>query len=77
MSQDLDRLLVRERIGDLRDFGPAADRLLGWDMHRAAGLGLDAASPVPAPGERVVLRLGPISAPVQVTSAVRDDRAAY
>lgn len=57
MSQDLDRLLVRERIGDLGDFGPAADRL-----HRAAGLGLDAASPVPAPGERLVLRLGPISA---------------
>lgn len=76
MSQDLDRLLVRERIGDGRDFGPAADRLLSWDLHRAAGLGVDAASPVPAPGERPVLRLGPVFAPIQVTSAVRDDRTA-
>jgi uncharacterized protein (UPF0548 family) len=39
-------------------FEAAADGLLGWRMHRGAGLSVPASTPTAAPGVTVVLRLG-------------------
>lgn len=39
-------------------FARAVDGLLGWHMHRGAGLAVTASAPVAAPGVLAVLRLG-------------------
>jgi uncharacterized protein (UPF0548 family) len=40
-------------------FRAAAERLLTWQMHRAAGIGVPDSAPRAAPGVSVALRLGP------------------
>ena len=39
-------------------FERAVDGLLGWHMHRGAGMAVSASTPAAAPGVRVVMRLG-------------------
>lgn len=39
-------------------FDAAADAVLGWEMHRRAGVEVDTCTPGPRPGTRVTLRLG-------------------
>lgn len=48
-----------------RDFAAVADELLGWQVHRRAGLRIDAQTPPAAPGVEVVMRLG-LRIPCQV-----------
>jgi uncharacterized protein (UPF0548 family) len=57
-------------------FHRAASALLGWQMHRRAGLGLIATDRTAVVGARVLLRIGAgpltVSAPCQVVYTVRD-----
>lgn len=52
--------VVRARaVGRGRDaFEDAAARLMGWDLHRRAGIRVDPTTPTVRPGSRVTLRLG-------------------
>ncbi|MDX3073935.1 DUF1990 domain-containing protein [Streptomyces sp. NPDC088354] len=64
------RLRERTRLGDGPDVYAAAERaLFGWRMHRATGLRVPAGTPDAAPGVRVRLRIGPLSAPCEVVWA--------
>ncbi|MCC9308222.1 DUF1990 domain-containing protein [Kitasatospora sp. RB6PN24] len=70
-------LLERCQLGTGRAvFAAAGDSVLGWSMHRAVGVGVSASDGRAAPGVRVTVRLGPISAPCQVVWAVADERRA-
>ena len=53
-------------------FDAAADALLGWDMHRRAGLRVTASTPRAMEGSTVVLRLGPLRAPCRVVYVVEE-----
>lgn len=59
-------------------FRRAADGLLGWGMHRGAGLTVDASAPVAAPGVVVVLRLPPLPVviPCRVVHVLTETRSA-
>ncbi|MGK5674619.1 DUF1990 family protein [Micromonospora sp. URMC 106] len=61
-------------------FAAAGAAVLGWRLHRAAGIRMDAAAERAAPGVRVVSRLGVgplrLAAPCEVVWAVDDDRRA-
>jgi uncharacterized protein (UPF0548 family) len=57
-------LRVETRIGGPETFEPAAQAILTWCMHRAAGM-LVTAEPAHA-GQRIVGRLGPFRVPCQV-----------
>lgn len=66
-----------EVIGSGADvFARAADRLLSWQMHEAAGLEVQASRPSAEPGTVVVvtMRVGPVRfpAPCRVIESVRD-----
>ncbi|MBM7279428.1 DUF1990 domain-containing protein [Gordonia rubripertincta] len=50
-------------------FFTAADRILNWDMHRRAGIGVDASTPSAAVGSAVTMRLG--IGPVRISAACR------
>lgn len=72
---------VRHRVRLPAGSFPSAGRaVLGWRLHRAAGIRIDADAPRAAPGVRVVSRigLGPLrlAAPCAVVWAVDDDRRA-
>ncbi len=54
----------------LSTFDAAAERLLSWEMHRRAGLGVAASAPRAAEGVTVLLRLGPLRAPCRVVWVV-------
>ena len=70
------RTLTRRRvIGRGRDrFEAAARTVLGWDLHRRAGLGVRASSPTVAEGAVAVLRVGRgplgLDAPVRVVHVI-------
>jgi uncharacterized protein (UPF0548 family) len=49
---------VREIGSSRKSFDTAADILMGWDMHRKAGLKVDATTPTAQRGTVVVARLG-------------------
>lgn len=51
-------------------FDVAAERLLSWEMHRRAGLGVTVPAPRVAEGAAVVLRIGPLRAPCRVVYVV-------
>lgn len=59
-------------------FTAAGAAVLGWRLHRAAGIRMDADAPLAAPGVRVVsgLGVGPLrlAAPCEVVWAADDDR---
>ncbi len=50
-------------------FATAADRILNWDMHRRAGIGVDASTPAAEVGATVTMRLG--VGPVRISAACR------
>ncbi|WP_241548820.1 DUF1990 family protein [Gordonia alkanivorans] len=50
-------------------FTTAADRILNWDMHRRAGIGVDASTPAAEVGATVSMRLG--VGPVRISAACR------
>ncbi|MFO6452057.1 MULTISPECIES: DUF1990 family protein [unclassified Aeromicrobium] len=74
------RTLVRRRvIGRGRErFEEAARTLLGWDLHRRAGLGVRASSPTVLEGAVAVLRVGwgpfGMDAPVRVVQVIDEPR---
>ncbi len=61
-------------------FPAASDAVLGWRLHRAAGIRIEADAPRAAPGVRVVSNLGVgplrLAAPCVVVWAEDDDRRA-
>lgn len=68
-------VLHRAVLGQGRDlFLAASDRLMTWEMHRGAGLVVDASAPAAAPGVVVVLGMGVgrvrLSAPCRVVDVV-------
>ncbi|MFC4145270.1 DUF1990 family protein [Micromonospora mangrovi] len=72
---------VRHRVRLPDDsFGRAGDAVLGWRLHRAAGIRITADAPRAAPGVRVVsgLGVGPLrlAAPCRVVWAADDARQA-
>ncbi|MFJ4469272.1 DUF1990 family protein [Streptomyces sp. NPDC089424] len=71
-------LHVRTRIGEgERVFRRAADAVGTWEMHRAAGLGVEAAADRAAPGVDVTVTLaGLIKAPCRVVWTVSEYRRA-
>ncbi|WP_199547389.1 DUF1990 domain-containing protein [Streptomyces sp. N35] len=58
-----------------RDFAVAVEAVMGWRMHRAVGVGMEAATDRAAPGADVTVGLGPIKAPCRVIWTRDDDRA--
>lgn len=60
------------------EFDRAVERLMSWQMHRRAGLRVDATTAVVRPGATVVLRLGVgplrLSAPCRVVRVVDEPR---
>ncbi|MDS1112626.1 DUF1990 domain-containing protein [Gordonia westfalica] len=50
-------------------FTTAAHRILNWDMHRRAGIGIDSSTPPAAVGAAVTMRLG--LGPVGISAACR------
>lgn len=72
---------VRRRVRlPAGSFAAAGQAVLGWRLHRAAGIRMDADAPRAAPGVRVVSRLGVgplrLAAPCAVVWAADDDRRA-
>jgi uncharacterized protein (UPF0548 family) len=72
---------VRHRVPlPAGSFEAAGAAVLGWRLHRAAGVRIDATAPRDAPGVTVVSRLGVgplrLSAPCAVVWAAADDRRA-
>lgn len=61
--------LVRHRTVGTGEaaFRTAADRLMTWDLHRRAGIGVDPGTPPATDGTRVLLRLG--RGPLRITAA--------
>ncbi|WP_428961302.1 DUF1990 family protein [Micromonospora fluostatini] len=61
-------------------FATAGAAVLGWRLHRAAGIRITADAPQAAPGVTVVSRIGPgplaLTAPCRVVWAADDDRRA-
>jgi uncharacterized protein (UPF0548 family) len=53
-------------------FQRAADAVLSWDMHRAAGLRVPAGTGPAAPGVEVRLRAGPFTIPCRVVYTIDD-----
>lgn len=51
-------------------FERAAATVLGWDVHRGAGLRVTASTPVAQPGAVAVLGLGPLRVPCRVVYVV-------
>lgn len=52
----------------------AAEALFGWEMHRATPLiRVSADTPPAAPGVRVLLRVGPLTAPCEVVWTVNEE----
>ncbi|SNS28961.1 DUF1990 family protein [Rhodococcoides kyotonense] len=61
----------RVRIGEGREaFASASTALLTWDVHRRAGLRVEASSPTAQADSVVVLRLGPVRIPCRVVYVV-------
>ncbi|MGA9871978.1 MAG: DUF1990 domain-containing protein [Rhodococcus sp. (in: high G+C Gram-positive bacteria)] len=69
----------RVRIGSGRPaYASAAQALLGWDMHRGAGLRVDASAPTAVVDAEVVLSLGPVRIPCRVVYVVDEvDRTGF
>ncbi|MBM0226226.1 DUF1990 family protein [Micromonospora sp. ATA51] len=72
---------VRHRVRlPAESFTAAGAAVLGWRLHRAAGIRIEADAPRAAPGVRVVSRLGVgplrLAAPCAVVWAVDDERRA-
>ncbi|MEV7287671.1 DUF1990 domain-containing protein [Streptomyces sp. NPDC093252] len=70
------RLQVRTRIGEGHAlFRRAADAVAGWELHRAMGMGVDAAAERAAPDVDVTVTLaGVIKAPCRVVWTVEEYR---
>ena len=70
------RFRVRRPVGSGQaDFEQAGDRLMTWDMHRRAGVRVDADGPVSTGGVALLgLRIGPwwVDAPVRVLDVITD-----
>ena len=59
LPDEYDHLRVHQVIGHRESaFRRAAERLMSWQMHRTAGLTVEAITPRVEPGNRVRLRLG-------------------
>ncbi|SNT31880.1 Uncharacterized protein, UPF0548 family [Asanoa hainanensis] len=68
-------LRYRTAIG--RDvFAVAAEAVLTWRMHRAAGIKVDTASAKAAPGVDVTMHIGPLPAPCRVVWVVDEPNKA-
>ncbi|MER6977529.1 DUF1990 family protein [Streptomyces carpinensis] len=72
------RLHVRTRIGEGEEvFRRAAEAVLTWEMHRTAGLGVDASADRAVPGADVTVTLaGMIKAPCRIVWALEEPRRA-
>ncbi|MEU2620022.1 DUF1990 domain-containing protein [Streptomyces sp. NPDC007157] len=71
-------LHVRTRIGEGQEvFHKAAETVLTWELHRALGVGIDAAADRAAPGVDVTVTLaGLIKAPCRVVWTAEESRRA-
>lgn len=69
------RLHVRTRLGAGAEvLRRAGEQVLGWRMHRAVGVRIDATAPEAAAGVRVTVGLWRLRAPCAVVWAVREPR---
>ncbi|GAB1337913.1 DUF1990 domain-containing protein [Streptomyces sp. E-15] len=71
-------MFVRTRIGEGHEvFRRAAEAVLTWEMHRALGVGIDAAADRAAPGADVTVTLaGVVKAPCRIVWTVEEPRRA-